>query len=197
MLDQFTTSLEIVVILLQPPLGIISESVVSSVNLCSRHPTVKSLINTKKISGPRPWGMPPLRVNQSDKHSENLTRCCRSIKKEQTHRAKTGATPRAVNLRITVEWSAWSNAMAYSQWTPMNYCLSLDNGDGECRSVRAWWICHEVHHIDGCLSYPRDRQGSSVLQRTHTSWRLSCVSLANVLRWNELKCLKYNLPCTT
>ena len=38
--------------------------------------------------------------------------------------------------------------------------------------VRGGSAAREVHHIDGCLSYPRDCQGSTAPQRTTTPWRL-------------------------
>jgi len=42
-----------------------------------------------------PWGMPPLRVSRSDTKCDNLTRCCRWLRKEHNQRTITEEMPRS------------------------------------------------------------------------------------------------------
>ena len=91
------------------PLSINSESVVLSTNLWIMQSVLRSSIKTIKVSGPN---RDPYSSIDPDNCIPSLTRCWRSVRKEQIQRIKTSGTSKLINLRTTVEWSTWSKALA-------------------------------------------------------------------------------------
>ena len=92
----------------------ISDVVVSSMNLCTRHSSLNPSIRMTKVSGPSqvPWGIPLFSWSQIDKIVPIFTRCWRLSKNENIHLMMYAGTPNVISLVIKMEWSTWSNALA-------------------------------------------------------------------------------------
>jgi len=102
------------------PLATVSDTVVSSTNLCVSSFGLKSSMRMMKISGPsqEPCGMPPRSVTQSESVSLIFTRCWRSQRNEAIQRTIKSGTPYDFSFCRTVLWSTWSQAFALSlKWT--------------------------------------------------------------------------------